>query len=162
MKLAVTDANIFIDLIRIDCLHYLFELKIELHTTTEVLNELHSYQEEEVRKYHAKELLIIAHGAALEKSLSRNISKKLAEADKSVIYYAKHLGAGILTGDYNLKKFIEKEIEVHGILWVVDQFVEQKLISENHAHLSLSSLMKLNKRLPKKECEKLLKKWKVP
>jgi len=40
MAIAVNDANIFIDLLEIDLIDTFFELKLDLHTTNLVLNEL--------------------------------------------------------------------------------------------------------------------------
>lgn len=40
MKIAVTDANIFIDLIEIEIFHFLFELGLEIHTTKAVYDQL--------------------------------------------------------------------------------------------------------------------------
>jgi hypothetical protein len=44
IKGAVTDANIFIDLIRLDLLSPLFDLDLELHTTSFVVDELNTNQ----------------------------------------------------------------------------------------------------------------------
>lgn len=39
MKLAVTDANIFIDLIKLQLLDYLFQLGVEIYSTREIIDE---------------------------------------------------------------------------------------------------------------------------
>ena len=48
MKIAITDANIFIDLIKLQWLGYLFCIDIEIYTTLEVINELIDDQLERV------------------------------------------------------------------------------------------------------------------
>lgn len=161
MKLAVTDANIFIDLIHIDCLHYLFQLEIKLHTTIEVLGEMHDHQAEEVNKYVRTKQLSLDYGENFKEDSPIQLSSKLAEADKSVIFYAFELKAGILTGDNALKKSAEKYFEVHGILWLIEKFVEQNFLKGDEACDKLNSLIAYKCRLPKDECEKLFKKWKV-
>jgi hypothetical protein len=40
MKIAITDANIFIDLMYIELLDELFDIELELHTTINVVDEL--------------------------------------------------------------------------------------------------------------------------
>lgn len=40
MKIAISDANIFIDLIAIDLIDQFFKLPLDLHTTDLVINEL--------------------------------------------------------------------------------------------------------------------------
>ncbi len=44
MKIAVTDACIFIDLIELDLISDFFQLDLPLHTTVEVINELFQEQ----------------------------------------------------------------------------------------------------------------------
>jgi predicted nucleic acid-binding protein len=160
MKLAVTDANIFIDLFQIDCLHYLFQLKITLHTTIEVLEELHEHQKAEVNKFVRTRQLTVDYGANFSKEIPFILSPGLAEADKSVFYYAYYLNSGILTGDNKLKKSAEIHFEVHGILWLLDKFVDEGYLSGQEASVKLKSLIALKCRLPEKECERLLNKWK--
>jgi hypothetical protein len=41
MTVAVTDANIFIDLIKLDLIKYLFNINLTIHTTREVFDQLH-------------------------------------------------------------------------------------------------------------------------
>lgn len=159
MKLAVTDANIFIDLIHIDCLHYLFQLKIELHTTVEVLEELHDHQKEEVEKYVKTRQLILDFGANYKREIPYELNTSLAEADKSVFYYAWSLKAGVLTGDNVLKRSLEKHLEVHGILWILERFVLHNFLTGSEACEKLGKLLEYKCRLPKKECEKLMKMW---
>lgn len=40
MKLAVTDANIFIDLIKLQLTGFLFNIDLEIHTTQEIVDQL--------------------------------------------------------------------------------------------------------------------------
>jgi|APMed6443717190_1056831.scaffolds.fasta_scaffold243177_2 hypothetical protein len=51
------------------------------------------------------------------------------------------------------------DIKVHGVLWIFDQLVGQKIITETQAHEKLSRLMSLNARLPVSECKKRLRLW---
>jgi hypothetical protein len=44
MKLAVTDANIFIDLIKLQMLALLFNIDMEIHTTGEIVDQLNDQQ----------------------------------------------------------------------------------------------------------------------
>lgn len=46
MRVAVTDACIFIDLIELDIIGNFFQLDIELHTTVAVMNELYPEQKQ--------------------------------------------------------------------------------------------------------------------
>jgi len=48
MKIAVTDANIFIDLIKLQLLGHLFNIDLEIYTTREVIDQLNDAQYEKV------------------------------------------------------------------------------------------------------------------
>ncbi len=72
----------------------------------------------------------------------------------------KHSGK-LLTGDAALRKHAEQnKIMVHGILWVFDELVDQRIITRIQAHDKLTRLLSINPRLPGVECKKRLKKWK--
>lgn len=67
----------------------------------------------------------------------------------------------ILTGDNVLRKTVKKhDIEVHGILWILDELIIQKIISKSTAYQKLVFLMEINQRLPKKACTERLENWK--
>jgi hypothetical protein len=51
MKLAVTDACIFIDLIELQLTAHFFKLQIEIHTSLDVFNELFDNQKEILKAY---------------------------------------------------------------------------------------------------------------
>jgi len=53
MKVAVTDACIFIDLIELDIISLFFKLEIEMHTTVAVINELFQEQKQVLEAYQA-------------------------------------------------------------------------------------------------------------
>ncbi len=51
-------------------------------------------------------------------------------------------------------------LKVHGVLGIIKGLIEKKIITPRKAHAKLTRLMTLNSRLPKPECERLLKRWK--
>jgi hypothetical protein len=57
MKLAVADANIFIDLIYTKSTSYLFRLGYEIHTVADVIDELHKNQQAVLDQYRLKKAL---------------------------------------------------------------------------------------------------------
>jgi predicted nucleic acid-binding protein len=65
-----------------------------------------------------------------------------------------------LTGDNLVRKWcVRNDLEVHGILWVLNEFVENELINTKTAILKLEYLMKINSWLPSKACKKMLENW---
>jgi predicted nucleic acid-binding protein len=164
MKIAVNDANIFIDLFDIDLLQLLFELNIELHTTDLVINELEYEQKTPILEKAAEGKIIIKKFGEDELDEIRKLEKKrgaISIQDWSVYFYAKQMKVMILTGDNTLRKQAkENGFEVHGILWLLDQMVNQKILKQKQAVEKLEALMKINQRLPKKDCEERIKEWK--
>ncbi|MCH7658783.1 MAG: hypothetical protein IIB05_10755 [Bacteroidetes bacterium] len=164
MKTAVQDANIIFDLFNIDLLDVFFELEIEIFITDFIAGEINkSEQKEFINKYISTGetiVLITTPEEIIELISIRNQTRGLSIADCSILFHATKNKAFILTGDNTLRKYAESnQIEVHGILWVLDELIKEKQISEKKAYLKLTQLMETNSRLPRKECEKRLKNW---
>ena len=131
MKIAITDANIFIDLIKLQWLGYLFCIDIEIYTTLEVINELIDDQLERVTIFiQSRQLNIYSFSSSeLEQIMQMAAPAALTMQDKSVVFLAKNIQAGVLSGDNPLRKFCAKQnLEVKGIIWLFDQFLELQLI----------------------------------
>jgi len=164
MAIAVNDANIFIDLIEIDLIDTFFELKLDLHTTDLVLNELDYEQQQIIKKHITKKRLkvkVLNEEELLELKDKEITSNKLSKQDISVYAYAKELGAIILTSDRRLRTEAKnKGFEVHGILWVFETMMAEKLLKPKKAIEKLTELMKINTWLPMDECHKRTEKWK--
>jgi hypothetical protein len=160
MKIAITDANIFIDLIYVKLLDELFGIGIEIHTTINVVDELNANQQKLLSKFTRKKSLSIHLQEEFNLPNDIKKSKKLSDSDKSVFSLALELDAFILTGDGVLRKVSGfQKIEVHGILWLFDKFLEMKLITKKKASQQLKNLRGYNKRLPADECERRFVEW---
>ena len=80
--------------------------------------------------------------------------------DSSVWLLAHLEGAILLTGDSKLRKSARAtDVEVRGILWVLDELVEQSKISSLNACEALEAIRKAGGFLPADECQKRLTKW---
>ena len=160
MIIAITDANIFIDLLYTGLLDKLFGIGVEIHTTMNVVDELDERQQKALLKFHKKKLLTIHSLEELSLPEPIRTNKKLSDSDKSVLSLALQLEALILTGDAVLRRVSGvQKIEVHGILWLLDRFLENKLMTKKQAVKQLSHLREYNKRLPHDECEKRIAAW---
>lgn len=162
MKIAVTDANIFIDLIEIELLHFLFDLDLEIHTTKAVFDQLNLDQKVIAFPFVQSKALSI-YSFTFEELMEISeleFPSGLEPADKSVYFYSNKIEAMILSGDRRLRTFCESNsIEVRGIIWVFDNFVESLLISKRIAAQKLQLLISINDRLPFEECKKRINKW---
>jgi hypothetical protein len=162
MKLAVIDANIFIDLIKLQMLSLLFSIDIEIFTTREIIDQLKDSQLEILKEFidqgHLNVYLLTEE--ELEEVVNFSAPLSLDLADKSVAWLSIHIDAMVLSGDGPLRKFCEsKKLEVRGIIWLFDTFLNKQLIIHAHAIEKMKQLLLINSRLPREECEKRIKEW---
>ena len=163
-RLAVQDANVLIDLWDIGLLELIFDLKLEVHSTDLVVNEIR--QEEQVGAVQKliDEGKLLVH-AFTPKELAELVAfqtghSSLSLEDCSVWRIAGQLEAILLTGDGALrKKAAAAGLEVHGSLWLLDELVNQSLIKLPDACVALQGLMKKNPRLPQAACKDRIDQW---
>ncbi|UOB19368.1 hypothetical protein [Abyssalbus ytuae] len=165
MKIVINDANILIDLAKLELIQVFAKINFDLHTTDFVIEELNDEQQKPVSKLiKSGKLKIIETEDALDFQGITNIlenSSGLSFEDCSVWYYSKKLSGALLTGDGKLRKQATKEgIEVRGIIFIFDELLKQGLISFTLAIYKIEKLSLLNNRLPKKEIEKRIENWK--
>lgn len=147
-RIAVNDANLFIDLCEIDLVERFFELPLEFHTTQLILNELEEEQQKLLLPFLTTERLSVRHLTQSEIEGLATIStqsRKLSREDLSVYFYARELqNCMILTGDNRLRKEAQRQgFEVHGILWVFEQLVGNQIINLPSAVSKLRELMSI-------------------
>ena len=167
MEIVINDTNIFLDLYDIGLLDDFFQLPIRVHTVDFVINEItHPDQQKVIQQLISKGILFVKDYPAtrIPNLYQFNIEcgGNLTLTDSTVIFYAQTLdNCRILTGDRQLRNRAEERgIIVSGILYVFDQLVEHNLIPPYEASQKLEALFKINTRLPKREIEIRLEKWK--
>jgi len=159
----VKDANIIIDLINGDLLAAWVKLGITTYTTDMVESELkRGAQWEKVEILIASGSIVIesltpdeiAH--VLEMKRTHNVSVP----DGSVLHLANTKNARLLTGDRKLRLAAKNsQIQVSGLLWILDLLVSTATISPKRASASLGKIISKGARLPQTEIEKRLHKW---
>ena len=167
VRVAVTDANIFIDLYDLGLTKSFFNLELEIHTTSAVLYELYSEQQEVLQAYQSVGMLSV-HNLQEQDFIEiydENYPKSLSEADKSVLHVANKINACVLSSDKTLTNCAKnKEIEHHGMIWIFDKFVETTVLTSKEAKAKLNQLVasnfifRNNQKLIE-EIEKRLKNW---
>lgn len=167
MIVVVNDANILIDLVKLQLLPHFFALNLEFHTSSLILEELHAEQLVQLEVYLQNETLRVVNFTDEELitiALLQLERPALSEQDCSAIVSAQKVDGSLITSDKNLRKFATlKKLEVRGHLWVLDLMVEQKTITGEMAVEKLSYLRtNINPRLglPKHECDIRIKTWK--
>ena len=164
MKLAVTDANIFIDLIKLQMLALLFNIDMEIHTTKEIIDQLNDDQLLHLTEFIDSQNLRVHYLSVLQLQEVINLvaPRALELADKSVAWLSLQLTSTVLTGDGPLRKFCQTlHLEVRGIIWLFDAIVEKGLLSPLSAAEKMEFLLSFNGRLPKDECSHRIQQWRA-
>jgi hypothetical protein len=164
MRIAVKDANVFIDLEIAGLFDLWFQLGIETHTSVFIRAELEkgdhiaslAYFESGQVICHDFEFdeIIIVQGLMLE------VNQAAGFNDCSVLFLAEKLKAPLLSGDGALRRSAAKRgVQVMGTLWIIDQLVDAGLLKPTVAAKKLRQLIQGNRRLPMDECKSRLNHW---
>jgi len=156
----VIDAGILFDVSHGGIVHEVFHLPIifvtsDLIADRELINPPFSlFEEVGLRKRdlsgpQTKALFRIRHD-----------HKNLSVYDISAFLLARDLDTILLTGDDALRTFATSSgVEVHGILWVLDNLIRDDIITELEAAVALEQVIAHNSYLPKKECKERISHW---
>jgi len=163
MKIVVKDANVLIDLDLSGTLGHWFQLGIKTHTTDLVISQVELGGHTDVLA-QADSGRLQVHTLSFEMLMECSVwimdKSDLEIQDASVYRLAREIGAILLTGDKDLRHYTESEhIEVHGTLWIFDQLVKSGLLKPKDAANKLESLLNQGRRLPKKESQNRIAKW---
>ena len=167
MKVVVTDANILIDLVKLDLLSQFFAPGWEIHTTILVFHELFEEQRDAYGKYLRSGQLLIADLSGedlIEIYQLQSGYRRLSIQDCSALFYTKQISGILLTSDKLLREHSEMNgLEVHGHLWMLDLLIQSECLTPAEAATVLKNLTdivnpKLN--LPAHEVHLRLERWK--
>lgn len=159
MKLHINDANILMDIVKLDLTDIFLTLGFELYTTDFVFAEMELEQQEQLLsdkliKIGASQEDMIAIFELYEQQVG------LSYEDCSTWYFAKQMDGILVTGDGKLrKKASASGIEVRGIIYIIEQIKKQKLLSTEDCIEKLRLLAELNDRLPMNEIENRIRIW---
>ena len=167
MRLAITDTCIFIDLHELQLTETFFSLELEIHTSLDVFLELYPEQQSLLSLQEKSGKFIIHAISDEERGVIQTLPlpRGLSETDKTVLFLAEKTDSMVLSSDNLIRKTAkERGIERHGLIWIFDQLVVQKLLTFSEAHQKLSELKSLNLMYhnnPKldAEIENRLQKW---
>lgn len=158
MLLVICDANIFIDVEDGDLTPVIFRLPYEIvvpDTLFELeLKERHSH----LLKAGLKVKSLNAESIKKTEFLSSKYSRP-SMMDHSALALAMQERCPLLTGDKDLRAAAKSEgIEVHGTIWIIEELLNQKIITQAQARGSFDSMKAKGSRLPWGDVEKLLTK----
>ena len=160
MKLHINDANILIDIVKLDIVDAFLTLDFELYTTDFVFNELETLQQNQLV---SKKLNIIATEEIEDFDAIIKLKEEhngLSFEDCSVWYYAKKLNGVLITGDNKLRKKVSQSgITVKGIIFIIEEIKKQNKRTISECINLLMLLKTINNRLPINEIEIRISQW---
>lgn len=69
----------------------------------------------------------------------------LSEVDKTVLFLAEKLNATVLSSDKAVRNYAKSQtVDYHGMLWIFDCLIEQKILTKKEAGDKLKELISLN------------------
>ena len=166
MEIVVNDTQVLIDMYDADLLGLVERCSIKFHTVDYVIAELHRspYKRPEIDQM-VKDGILEVHSFSDKENVDlvayygkMALQTNLSLTDCAVLKYSKDNGYRLLTGDKKLRNHAEDEgVLVSGILYLVDKFVAEQLITGTVMAKRLEMLLKTNPRLPKTIFEERIK-----
>jgi hypothetical protein len=147
VKIAITDACIFIDVYDLQLIPHLFRLELEIHTSVDVFNELYPAQQAVLKIFQSVGKLTIHNLLAADRLAIYNARypNALSNSDKTVLYLADQLQAILLSSDKAVRHNAKlRAVPYHGMLWIFDKLVDASLISYHDACEKLQTLIATN------------------
>jgi predicted nucleic acid-binding protein len=162
MLLAISDASILVDMADTNLLGPLTKLPYRFVVPDFVVGEItRDEQREIVKKLVGTRKLSVLTASGDDLRLIEALLQDqpaLSFADCSVVILAERNKALILTNDSRLRKVSERRrLTCHGTLWIIGQLVQDTVITAERARHALLFLLEANPRLPKAECDRLLR-----
>ena len=158
MEIVVNESNILIDLHTAGLLDLVRRSSVSFHTVDFVIEELHKspYKRQLIDEMVADGSLYVA--TTDEQEMAEVVStyatyltcSNLSIVDCAVMIYAKKHHYRLLTGDKKLKHHaVDEGVMVSGLLYVVEIFISEALITPSSMADKLEHLLTINTRLPK-------------
>jgi len=147
MRITVTDACIFIDLLECQAYEAFFQLSFKVVTSYQVWMELDKEHREILEKWVESEQLTIIKIKEdfVQKTQNKRLSSSLSVADLSVWYIADENEDILLTSDGTLRTMAKRhEIKTHGLLWIFDQLFREDILSPKELISKLQHIFDIN------------------
>lgn len=159
-SICVTDANIWIDVHNGGLVREIFRLPLQFIAPDLVIEELESPDSNLLMQQGLQRGKLDSNDVMQLLSLSQRHRSRVSTEDLAALVLARKLQVMLLTGDSNLTRIAKSyRLQVHGILWLLDEIVRLQIISPQSGRLALKKILNGGARLPRTECDKRLKLW---
>ena len=156
MKVVITDANIFIDLYEMDLLEGFFKLPYYISTSIFILEELDDI------KPMVENLVTVIPVTDKDIAAMSQIDwpKPFSFPDRTILYFARLHQMMVLSGERRMMAWCkENALEGHGLLYILDAMITNKVYKPKTVSLKLRMLMANNLWMPTDLCEEMIQKW---
>jgi predicted nucleic acid-binding protein len=162
MLLTISDASVLVDMTDTNLLGPLTRLPYRFVVPDFVAKEItRDVQRELVDRLVGAKKLTVLTASEEDLRLIEALLKDhpaLSYADCSVVILAERNKALILTNDSRMRKVSERRhLICHGTLWIIEQLVQETIVTAQQAKRALHLLLEANPRLPKAECDRLFR-----
>lgn len=148
--LVVSDANVIIDMEHGKLLEAFFALPFEICVPDLLYDEELEPHLGGLPELGLKTLTLTDHSVDYVAELSARPGSGPGFYDLTALALANQEGCLLLTGDKRLRALAKVEgIEVHGTVWVVENMLENELISLDAAEPAFDRMLEHNARLPR-------------
>lgn len=157
----IQDACILIDLIDLELLDAFFELKLQVFTTPQVIAEIIDSEQRSMVDNHLDYGNITLDGLGNDDEIFSifGMYPGLSLTDSSVLELASRLGGMLLSTDSGLRNVaLSRGLEVRRVLWVIEQLVKNRVITNGEAIEKLEQYPRVNERAPKQDIKRLIDK----
>ena len=158
-EIAIKDACAIFDLFDLDLMEAFLKLDYRVCTTIHVVDEItDSDQLENITKLISSNRILVDNiGTYEDIQVLVSENSGLSFADCSVVEFAIRNTCTILSSDGSLRKIsYRKGLTVHGMIWIIEALVINKIISIDIAIDKLNRYKSVNSRAPKKEVDDLI------
>jgi len=159
--LLVSDTSVLVDLERGGILETFFKLPFDIGVPDVLYaEELEGWDGPDLLPFGLKVLTLTDEGVALAQHY-QGVEQKLSLSDAFALALAKTGDHVLLAGDASLRALAEKEkVDVHGVLWVLDEMEEASLLEGDALHVALTAIAEHPRcRLPKAEIRQRLERY---
>ena len=154
------DANILLDFIAGDIVDTLFLLPFDFLTSDIVVVEISRSYSDIQLKQMGLNILELDEATVLEMYSFKQQHIDLSIEDISIYFLSLKYKAIIISGDGPLRTLADVSlVEYHGTLWLLEELVQQGILSPRGAAEALRTMLSNKRWLPRAESEKLIKKW---
>ena len=148
MRITISDACIFLDLLSLGLIKEFFDLEMECHVPFEIVNELNTDEQKAIESYCGQGIIRVHHcdQSDWHAIISKKYPNTISLNDKISLHISDKLDALLLSTDSLVRNIAKKRsIEYHGILWIIDRLLESAKIDKERAVASLTQLMRTNR-----------------